>query len=69
MGALLRVIVYLVCVLSWLQLGREVLDEAARAVEVGVTAEEIDALVHQVSTVLHLCSMPPQSWNHYGGHD
>ena len=40
--------------LPWLQLGREVLDEAARAVEVGVTAEEIDALVHQVRMKMYL---------------
>ena len=30
------------------QLGREVLDEAAKAIEVGVTTDEIDAIVHQV---------------------
>ena len=31
-----------------LQLGREVLDEAAKVVKVGVTADEIDRVVHQV---------------------
>jgi len=30
------------------QLGREVLDEAAKAVAVGVTTDEIDRLVHEV---------------------
>jgi len=31
------------------QYGREVLDEAANAVQVGVTTEELDRIVHEVS--------------------
>jgi len=31
-----------------LQLGREVLGEAARAVAVGVTTDELDRIVHEV---------------------
>jgi methionyl aminopeptidase len=31
-----------------LQLGREVLDEAAKVVKVGVTTDEIDRVVHEV---------------------
>lgn len=34
---------------SIVQMGREVLDIAARAVAVGVTTEEIDRLVHEVT--------------------
>ena len=34
-----------------LQLGREVLDIAAQEIEVGVTTEEIDKLVHEVSNL------------------
>lgn len=30
------------------QLGREVLDEAAKIVKIGVTTDEIDRVVHQV---------------------
>ncbi len=33
------------------QLGREVIDIAAQAIEVGVTTEEIDRLVHEVSII------------------
>ena len=32
----------------YLQLGREVLDIAAKAIDVGVTTEEIDKVVHEV---------------------
>ena len=32
-------------------MGREVLDIAARTVKVGVTAEEVDRVVHEVSIV------------------
>ena len=32
-----------------LQLARECLDEAAKVVKVGVTADEIDRVVHEVS--------------------
>lgn len=32
-----------------LQLGREVLDIAANATEVGITTEEIDRIVHEVN--------------------
>ena len=35
-----------------LQLGREVLDKAAKVVKVGVTADEIDRVVHEVSVAL-----------------
>ncbi len=35
------------------QLGREVLDIAAAAVRVGVTAEEVDRVVHEVC--VHVC--------------
>jgi len=31
------------------QLGREVLNEAVRVIEVGVTTDEIDRIVHEVS--------------------
>jgi len=33
------------------QLGREVLDEAAKAVAVGVTTDEIDRIVHEVRDI------------------
>lgn len=35
-----------------LQLGREVLDIAANATEVGITTEEIDRIVHEVNVFL-----------------
>ena len=35
-----------------LQLGREVLDKAAKVVKVGVTADEIDRVVHEVGVAL-----------------
>lgn len=38
-----------------LQLGREVLDIAANATEVGITTEEIDRIVHEVN-VFHQIS-------------
>lgn len=34
------------------QLGREVLDLAARTVGVGVTTEEVDRVVHEVSAMM-----------------
>lgn len=34
---------------SIIQLGREVLDIAANATEVGITTEEIDRIVHEVN--------------------
>ena len=34
-------------VFIYLQLGREVLDEAARVVDIGVTTDEIDRVVHE----------------------
>jgi len=37
-------------VLCYFQLGREVLDEAAKAVAVGVTTDELDRIVHEVRT-------------------
>lgn len=36
------------------KLGREVLDEAAKAVAIGVTADEIDRIVHEVSLFIFL---------------
>lgn len=36
------------CEFFFFQLGREVLDEAYKAVAVGVTTEEIDQIVHEV---------------------
>jgi methionine aminopeptidase len=33
-----------------MQLGREILDEAAKIVAVGVTCDEIDRVVHEVSS-------------------
>ena len=38
-----------ICIFLTFELGREVLDIAAQAIEVGVTTEEIDKLVHEVS--------------------
>ena len=35
------------------QLGREVLDEAAKAVAVGVTTEQLDQIVHEASVISH----------------
>ena len=40
--------------LLYLQLGREVLDEGANAVGVGVTTEEIDRIVHEVEIIVVL---------------
>lgn len=34
--------------MQYLQLGREVLDEAAKVVRIGVTTDEIDNVVHKV---------------------
>ena len=39
----------LVLLLGGVQLGREVLDVAGEAIAVGVTTEEIDRLVHEVT--------------------
>lgn len=33
------------------QLAREVLDEAAKAIKPGVTGDEIDRVVHEVTTI------------------
>ena len=35
-----------------IQLGREVLDEAAKAIAIGVTTDEIDRIVHEVIITL-----------------
>ena len=43
---------------SLLQYAREVLDEAAKAIAVGVTSEEIDVIVHEVSgSPSHQCKL------------
>ena len=49
------------CGLDFSQLGREVLDIAARTVGVGVTTEEVDRVVHEVHAICHMTLMtsPP----------
>ena len=42
----------MICVV--LQLGREVLDIAAKAIGVGVSTEEIDRVVHEVGVLFYM---------------